>query len=98
MDPTNKEHEVIISDKAAEMLVSHVHFLAGVNPQASDVLREKVTQAAMSLTYFPERNPFISNPLFIANKYRKMIIDKRYILVYQIVSQTVYVEYVLDCR
>lgn len=33
MDPTNKEHEVIISDKAAEMLISHVHFLAGGSTQ-----------------------------------------------------------------
>lgn len=94
MDPTSKEHEIIISDKATEMLISHVRFLADVSPQAANELREKVIQAANSLQYFPERNPFISDALLTANKYRKMIIDKRYILIYQIAYKTVYVEYV----
>ena len=32
------------------------------------------------------------------NKYHKMFIEKRYLVLYQIQDDTVYVEYILDCR
>lgn len=98
MEPTNNDHEVIISDKATKMLISHSRFLAEISPQAADELREKLIQTAKSLQYFPERNPFLSDALLAANKYRKMVIDKRYLLIYQVVDKTVFVEYVLDGR
>jgi hypothetical protein len=33
-----------------------------------------------------------------ANKYRKLLVDKRYLLIYQIKDGTVYIDYILDCR
>ena len=38
-------------------------------------------------------------PLYITpNKYHKMFIEKWYPVLYQIQDDTVYVEYILDCR
>jgi|SRR5699024_10423554 len=94
----NKEFEVVISERAAEMLVTHVRFLAEVSPQSSDDLRKKIIDSSKSLQHFPERNPYLSDPLLPANKYRKMTINKRYLLIYQVVDRTVYVDYIVDCR
>lgn len=47
---------------------------------------------------FPERNPWLSDPYIPAGKYRKLLMGKRYLLIYQVKGDTVYVDYVVDCR
>lgn len=37
-------------------------------------------------------------PYITPNKYHKMFIEKWYLVLYQIQDDTVYVEYILDCR
>jgi len=98
MGNTNKLYKVIVSDRATDMLVQHVRFMAQISLQAADKLRAKMIEAAKSLESFPERNSWLSDPVLPATKYRKMIISSRYLLIYQIKADTVYIEYVLDCR
>ena len=40
----------------------------------------------------------LSDPYIPAGKYRKLLMGKRYLLIYQIKEDTVYVDYVVDCR
>lgn len=98
MGNTNKLYKVIVSDRATDMLVQHVRFMAQISLQAADKLRAEIIEAAKSLENFPERNSWLSDPVLPANKYRKMIISKRYLLIYQRKADAVYIEYVLDCR
>ena len=98
MDNKNKLYKVIISDRATDMLMQHVRFLAQVSPEAADKLRTEIIEAAKSLENFPERNSWLSDTVLPVSKYRKMIISKRYLLIYQIKADAVYIEYVLDCR
>ena len=98
MDNKNKLYKVIISDRAADMLVQHVRFLAQISLQAAHKLRTEIIEAAKSLENFPERNSWLSDTVLPVSKYRKMIISKRYLLIYQIKADAVYIEYVLDCR
>lgn len=97
MDGTNKQYNVIVSERATDMLIQHVRFMTEVSPQAADKLRAEIIEASKSLQSFPERNSGFSDPVLPANKYRK-IISKRYLLVYQIKDDTVYIDYILDCR
>ena len=80
------------------MLIQHVRFMAQISLQAADKLRAEIIEAAKSLENFPERNSWLSDPVLPASKYRKMIINKRYLLIYQIRVDSVYIEYILDCR
>lgn len=98
MDNTNKLYKVIVSDRAADMMIHHVRFMAQVSFQAAEKLRTEIIKAAKSLENFPERNSWLSDPVLPAIKYRKMIINKRYLLIYQIKDDLVYIEYILDCR
>jgi len=98
MGNANKLYRVIVSDSATDMLMQHVRFTAQVSLQAADKLRTEIIEAAKSLESFPERNSWLSDPVLPANKYRKMIISKRYLLIYQIKDETVFAEYILDCR
>lgn len=98
MESADKKYTVIISDKASEMLVSHARFLAHLSEQAAQNLIEEFDASAKSLEDLPERNPWLSNPAVPVNKYRRLLICKRYLLIYQIKDSTVYVDYVVDCR
>ena len=98
MDSTNKLYRVIVSERATDMLIRHFRFLAQVSPEAADKLRSEIIDALKSLQGFPERHLEFSDPLLPANKYRKMIISRRYLLVYQVKGETVHIDYILDCR
>lgn len=80
------------------MLVQHARFLAQVSTQAADKLRIDIVEAAKSLQEFPERGSWLTDPLLPANKYRKILVDQRYLLIYQIKDDTVYIDYIVDCR
>jgi plasmid stabilization system protein ParE len=98
MSSVDGQYRVVISDRAAQMLVHHVRFLAQASSMAADKLRRDVTAAAQSLQVFPERHPWLAAPLLPVRKYRKLLVDKRYLVIYQVKNETVYVDYVVDCR
>jgi hypothetical protein len=98
MENKNKLYKVIVSDRASDMPMQHVRFMAQVSLQAADKLRVKIIEAAKSLENFPERNSWLLDAVLPVRKYRKMIVNKRYLIIYQIKADTVYVEYVLDYR
>jgi plasmid stabilization system protein ParE len=98
MGSTDKHYHVVISERAGEMLVQHARFLAQVSTQAADKLRIDIVEAVKSLQEFPERGSWLVDPLLPANRYRKLLVDKRYLLIYQIKDDTVYIDYLVDCR
>jgi plasmid stabilization system protein ParE len=91
-------YKVIISDEAKRLMGNHVLFVSNVSPEAAIALRDALLSAVRSLHEFPQRNPFLNEPYIPANKYRKKIVSGRYMLVYQIRDNTVYVDYIVDCR
>ena len=80
------------------MLVSHARFLAQVNEAAAKRLIEDFQSKAKSLEQHPERNPVLIDPLITPGKYRKLLLEKRYLLIYQIKSSVVNVDAVVDTR
>lgn len=98
MDNENKRYIVIISDEATQMLVSHARFLAQISESAAIRLIEVFQEKSKSLEEFPERNPWLNDPLIPSGKYRKLLMEKRYLLVYKIRESTVYVDAVVDTR
>lgn len=98
MDSENKQYKVVISDETMQMLVYHARFLAQVSEPAAMRLIEDFREKAKSLEQFPERNPWLTDPQIPAGKYRKLLLEKRYLLVYLIKESTVYIDAVVDTR
>ena len=98
MDIENKRYTVVISDDAMQMLVSHARFLAQVSEHAAMELIKDFQVRAKSLEQFPERYPWLVDQLIPSGKYRKLLLEKRYLMVYQIKEHTVYVDAVVDTR
>ena len=98
MGSKNRPYVVVVSDEARQMLVSHARFLAQVNESAAMRLVEAFEQKAKSLEQFSERNPWLVDPLIPPGKYRKLLLEKRYLLIYWVRESTVYVDAIVDTR
>ncbi|MCD8100460.1 MAG: type II toxin-antitoxin system RelE/ParE family toxin [Oscillospiraceae bacterium] len=92
------EYRVIVSERAARMLVSHAAFLAQVSPSAAERLTAAFESAAKSLETMPQRCPWLRGEYIPKNAYRYILFEKRYMLIFQIADNYVYVDYVVDCR
>ena len=92
------KYQVIVSQQAARMLVSHAAFLAGISPSAAEQLPAKFEAAVQSLEQFLQRAPWLRGDYITPNKYRGLLFAGRYLLIYQIQDHIVYADYVVDCR
>jgi plasmid stabilization system protein ParE len=102
-DSSDKQYTVVISERAAEMLVSHVRFLAQVSEAAASRLIASFTKSADSLETRPEANPWLATPPSLFHivpeyKYRKLLFEKRYLMIYQVKGAKIHVDAVVDCR
>ena len=95
---TDKKYKVIVSDRAKRMLGAHIRFIAQVNKDAASTKKKERIAAIRSLNHMPQRFPFFEEAYIPPNKYHKMFIEKWYLVLYQIQDDTVYVEYIVDCR
>ncbi|MGL6201027.1 MAG: type II toxin-antitoxin system RelE/ParE family toxin [Lachnospiraceae bacterium] len=92
------KYQVIVSKQATQMLVSHVTFLAQVSSEAAENLIVSFEKAVNSLEIMPQRCPWFVAEYIPRNAYRFLMFDKRYMIIFQIKDDTVYADYVLDCR
>ena len=97
MEQQNK-YRVTVSARTAQMLVSHAAFLAQASPAAAERLTVEFEKAAKSLEQMPQRCPWLKGEYIPKNAYRFILFEKRYMLIFQIVDNTVYADYVVDCR
>jgi len=92
------KYHVIVSDRAKEMLGMHIRFLAQVNKPAAVKLKNRLIEAMRSLQDMPQRYPFFQESYIRANKYHKLYVENCYLILYQIRDDTVFVDWIVDCR
>lgn len=93
-----KTYQVIISDRAKRMLAAHICFLANVSKEAAASKKKQIIHELRTLSQMPHRYPFFEADYIPANKYHRMFVENWYLVLYQIRDDTVYVDYILDCR
>ena len=91
-------YKVIISEQAKEYLLLHVRFLAQINKNAAQKLRRRLIEEIRSLEQMPHRYPFLNEAFIPPNKYHKLYVENYYLVLYQIRDDTVYVDWIVDCR
>jgi len=93
-----EKYTVIIQDPATEMLLSHARFLAQVSEDAANRLVDEFVNKAKSLEDMPERCPWLTDDTIPRHKYRKLIFEKNYMLVFMVKGDKVYIDAMVDCR
>lgn len=89
---------VVISPRAKQALGCHIAFVASASPEAALALKDALLRAMRSLEELPYRYPFFNEPYVPQNKYRKMFVQKHYLIIYQIKDKNVYIDHIADCR
>ena len=92
------QYKIIVSNRAKEEMGNHIAFLANASKNAAKKLKEELIKSIRSLATMPARYGFINDEYITPNKYHKMLVSSRYLLIYQIKDDTVYVEFIVDCR
>lgn len=92
------KYTVIVSDKAKKQLAQHIKFIANVDKKSALKTKGRLVSAFRSLSEMPQRYPFFEEDFIPRNKYHKMFVENWYLVLYQIRDNTVFVDYVLDCR
>ena len=92
------KYTVIVSDTAKRQIASHAAFLANVSKEAAKNTKSAIMKALRSLEDMPKRYPFLDEELLPKNKYHKMFVESRYLVLYQVKDNVVFVDYIVDCR
>lgn len=92
------KYEVIVSDEARKLMGNCVLFLAEKDIDAAIRLKECLLESIRGLEHIPARFPYFNEPAIQKNKYHKMFVENVYLVLYQVMDDIVYVDYVLDCR
>lgn len=93
-----KLYKVKISEEAQRGLGNILSYVALNSIQAARILKKDLVAEISSLKLFPERTPFLEGEFIPFNKYHKLVVRKNYLVIYQIKDDTVWVDYVIDCR
>lgn len=91
-------YEVIISDRAKQLLGNHIRFLAQVNKPAAAKLKKRFLDSFRELAHMPGKYPFFQSDYIPPNKYHKLYVENWYLVLYQVQDNTVYVDWIVDCR
>lgn len=90
-------YKIIISSKAHQDILNIVSFILNVSKKAAIEVAEYIYSSIESLSILPERNPLF--PLFgFGIETRKLIVNKRYIVIYVIQEDKIIVHRILDGR
>ena len=92
------KYTIIVSDKASDMLQRHIAFIANVSKKSARNQKKEIVDAIKRLKEDANIYPFFENEFIPKNKYHKYVISKRYIILYQIKDDVVYVDYIIDTR
>lgn len=89
-------YEVIMSRQALITLKRNIKFLRKFSIPYSKKIESRIDSSIKKLKTFPNIHPIFKKTN--KNVYRKIIVEKRYLVVYTVKQQKVLVYYILDGR
>ena len=88
------KYQIIVSDGVPEELAHHADFVGQVSQAAAEKLFSAFRTAVNSLESMPDRCPY-----FKAHKrYRYLMFEKRYAIIFEISGAVIYIDHLIDLR
>ena len=103
----NGEGELVVMDietynRREKMLKLREELLAveedRMRGRSAEQLTAEFEKTANSLEIMPQRCPWLTGEYIPRNAYRFILFEKRYMIIFQIVDDIGYADYVVDCR
>lgn len=92
------QYIIIISNKAHSDIAECVNFIKRVSVEAAKSFANEIYSSIHNLGVFPERNALFEMPKSFPFIIRKQIVNNRYVVLYSVENETVYIYRVLDSR
>ena len=92
------KYDVVVSERARDMLFDHARFLAQVSVSTAEKLFDRFEERVESLEDMPERCSFYINPYIKTGKYRKLDFGNHLWIIFQIKGRKVLIDLVIDAR
>lgn len=98
MECNEKVYQIIIASDANSRMYDHFELLARVSVNAANRLLDGLLKDIRNLRTDPFRYPVYNRPYLPVGKYRYLLSNKRYRIVYQIIGNQVFMDDIQDCR
>lgn len=92
------KYKIYISERASQQIKEHLIYISNVSKKAASKQKTVFKESINKIEDNPKGYPFFESKYIPANKYHKYIVSKRYIIIYQIKDDVVYIDYVIDTR
>lgn len=89
-------YKILFLDYAYSDIDTIYSFCSNISSNYADKVIKQIYSAIQSLKYFPFINPLYT--VFKNKTFRKCIVDKRYLIVFSVIRQTIVVFRVIDGR
>ena len=94
----NSKINFYITYNAQNSIDKHIQFLSNVSIKAAIKLNEILKDYILILKYFPKIGKMIYKIKEPPIQFRKLVINKQYILIYYIQKNNVFIDDILDAR
>jgi len=94
----NNNFNVIISKEFYRMLDCHIEFLTRVSAPAARKLNKAVFNAITSLAERANSYPVWIKDYAADVQYRCILVNKRYLIIYYVAGENIFVDYLFDSR
>jgi hypothetical protein len=98
MKYNEKVYQVIVASDANDRMYDLFEFLARVSVNAANKPLDGLLKDIQNLRTEPFRYPLFKHPYLQVGKYRYILSNKRYRIVYQIIGNQVFVDDIQNCR
>lgn len=88
--------QVFFTENAFAEADQHVSFLANVSSTAASSLAHEFAKLESDLSEMPFSHPIVPFPG--RGDYHKLVIDRRYVVIYKVEGDRVFVETIIDAR
>ena len=93
-----KSYSIVWTSRSVSELVVSVEFIANVSLEAAQKLRDDLYNSISSLSTLPERNQVFDMPKGFSKTIRKLVVNKRYIVLYAIEDSSIVIYSFQDTR
>jgi len=91
-------YNVVVRPKAWELLEKHVRFAKNANKKYANSLYDSFYKSLTLLATNPNQYPLWLPNFQLLLEYRRIIVKKRYSVIYYVQGNDVFVDYIFDAR
>lgn len=92
------QYKIYITNDAKKMLNKHITSLSKMSISAAIKLKNNIKDHFVILKYFPKIGRKLYAKKQLPIQYRKLVVNKKHILIYYISKSNIYIDAILDSR